>query len=99
MKQDLLKGLSKEQVAKAKACKSTDEILALAKKEGVELSSEQLEAVNGGACSNTDHCPPCPSCGSTNVKSKYSGSRVTVFKCKDCGKEFEIKSTDWVSYF
>ena len=94
MKQDLLKGSSKEQVAKAKACKSTDEILALAKKEGVELSSEQLEAVNGGACSNTDHCPPCPSCGSTNVKSKYSGSRVTVFKCKDCGKEFEIKSTD-----
>ena len=94
MKQDLLKGLSKEQVAKAKACKSTDEILALAKKEGVELSSEQLEAVNGGACSNTDHCPPCPSCGSTNVKSKYSGSRVTVFKCKNCGKEFEIKSTD-----
>ena len=32
--------------------------------------------------------------GSTNVKSKYSGSRVTVFKCKNCGKEFEIKSTD-----
>ena len=94
MKNELLKGLSEDQIAKVRACNNTDEILALARQEGLELTSEQLETVNGGACSNTDHCPPCPSCGSTNVKSKYSGSRVTVFKCKNCGKEFEIKSTD-----
>ena len=94
MKEKLLKGLTEEQNAKVKACKNQEELLALAKEEGIELNDEQLEAVNGGACSNTDHCPPCPSCGSTNVKSKYSGSRVTVFKCKNCGKEFEIKSTE-----
>lgn len=94
MKQDLLKGLTNEQIAKVRACNNTDEILALAKQEGLELTSEQLEAVNGGACSNTDNCPPCPSCGSTNVKCKYSGNKVSIFKCKDCGREFEIKSTD-----
>lgn len=94
MREELLKGLNEEQIKKVKACKNSEELLALAKEEDLELTSEQLEAVNGGACSNTDHCPPCPSCGSTNVKSKYSGSRVTVFKCKNCGKEFEIKSTD-----
>ena len=94
VKKDLLKGLNEEQIAKVRACNNTDEILALAKQEGLELTSEQLEAVNGGACSNTDNCPPCPSCGSTNVKSKYSGNKVSVFKCKDCGREFDIKSTD-----
>ncbi len=94
VKKDLLKGLNEEQIAKVRACNNTDEILALAKQEDLELTSEQLEAVNGGACSNTDNCPPCPSCGSTNVKSKYSGSKVRVFKCKDCGREFDTKSTD-----
>lgn len=94
MKEELLKGLTNEQIAKVKACKNHEELLALAKQEDLELTSEQLEAVNGGACSNTDNCPPCPSCGSTNVKSKYSGNRVSIFKCKDCGREFEFKSTD-----
>jgi len=94
MKKELLEGLTNEQIAKVKACENHEELLALAKQEGLELTSEQLEAVNGGACSNTDDCPPCPSCGSTNVKNKYSGNRVSVFKCKDCGREFDIKSTD-----
>ena len=94
MRNDLLKGLTKEQIAKVRACKDADELMSLAKREGVELTSEQLEAGNGGSCSNTNKCPPCPSCGSTNVKNKYSGNRVSVYKCKDCGREFEIKYTD-----
>ena len=40
--------LTPEQIEKAKAAKSTDELLALAKEEGVELTDEQLEAVAGG---------------------------------------------------
>lgn len=94
MKKELLKGLTEEQIAKVQACKDREELLTLAKSEGIELTDEQLEAVNGGACSNTDNCSPCPSCGSTNVKCKYSGNKVSIFKCKDCGREFEIKSTD-----
>ena len=52
MKKELLNGLTKEQIAKVKACKNGEELLKLAKEEGIELSDEQLEAVNGGACSN-----------------------------------------------
>ncbi len=34
---------TKEQIAKAAACKSVDELLALAKAEGVELAREEAE--------------------------------------------------------
>ena len=54
MKEALLNGLTKEQIAKVKSCKSSEELLALAKAEGVELSDEQLRAVNGGACSSSE---------------------------------------------
>ena len=50
MNKELLNGLTEEQIAKIKACKNSQEIITLAKKEGVELTKEQLEAVNGGGC-------------------------------------------------
>ena len=50
-RKELLTGLSEEQIRKVKACRSSEELLALAKKEGVALSDEQLTAVNGGVCS------------------------------------------------
>ena len=53
MKEELLKGLSEEQIAKVKACKSQEEMLALAKEEGFELTDEQLEAVSGGSCDDS----------------------------------------------
>ena len=40
--------LTEEQKAKAKACKTTEELLALAKEEGVELSADELESISGG---------------------------------------------------
>ena len=40
--------LSAEVLEKAKACKTPEDILALAKAEGYELSEEELEAVSGG---------------------------------------------------
>ena len=43
--------LTPELLEKAKACKTTKELVALAKSEGVELSDEQLEAVSGGSWS------------------------------------------------
>ena len=87
MKKELLKGLTKEQIAKVKACKNHDELLSLAKKEGIELSEEQLEAVSGGgACSAIsslgDKINPWdgPTCGANRpIK---DGKK---YKCEKCG--------------
>ena len=42
------KDLTPEQQAKARACKTPEELLALAKAEGYELSDTELEAIAGG---------------------------------------------------
>lgn len=57
MKKELLKGLTNEQIARVQACHSSDELLALAHEEGVELNEEQLAAVHGGGCDKTDDDP------------------------------------------
>ena len=36
--------LTKEQIAKAMSCKTADELMALAKAEGIELTKEEAEA-------------------------------------------------------
>ena len=41
--------LTPEQREKARACKTADELIELAKSEGAELTDDQLEAVSGGA--------------------------------------------------
>lgn len=40
--------VTEEQMAKAKACKTSEELIALAEAEGVVLTDEQLDAVSGG---------------------------------------------------
>ena len=54
MKEELLKGLNEEQIAKVKACKNSKELLAMAEQEGIELTEEQLTAVSGGGCFSDD---------------------------------------------
>ena len=49
-----IKDLSPELKEKAQNCKSVDEIIALAKEEGVDLNDEQLDAIDGG--SSWDDC-------------------------------------------
>lgn len=90
MKKELLNGLTKEQIAKVKSCKNHEELLALAKAEGIELSEEQLSAISGGgACSVAsnigDFLNPfdCPECGSNDVEAvKGKGN---LFQCQKCG--------------
>ena len=53
------KDLSPELREKARACKTPEEMLALAKKEGRKLSEAELEAVSGGgweSCSSLEGC-------------------------------------------
>lgn len=51
-----LDNLTPEQIEKAKACKTTKELVALAKAEGVELTDDQLAAISGGDSWGN----PCP---------------------------------------
>ncbi len=54
MRNELLKGLTDEQIAKVKACENSSDLLQLARDEGVELTEEQLTAISGGACSTSE---------------------------------------------
>lgn len=94
MKNELLKGLSKEQIARVKSCKSHEELLALAKAEGVELTDEQLAVVSGGGgwCRSTPDFT-CPRCGSKNVKTKYNENSINEWygnDCQDCGLHWNV---------
>ena len=81
MKEELLKGLTEEQIAKIKACKSQEEVLKLAKEEGIELTDEQLEAVAGG-CSR--QYITCPKCGGRMYYSGQISTELDAYTCEDC---------------
>ncbi len=88
MKKELLNGLSEEQIAKAKLCKNQDELLKLAKEEGIVLSDEQLAAVSGGICSESTVAVTCPKCGKKFDGSVYRDScekNLGKFTCPQCG--------------
>ena len=90
MKKVLLKGLTKEQLEKARACKTNQELLEFIKEEGVELDEDQLEMVAGGWGEEDERCPYC---GSTNVFFEESSdeneySRGIVRYCSHCRRPF-----------
>ena len=84
MRKELLEGLTKEQIAKVKACKNSDEILAVAKQEGIQLNDEQLAAVSGGCLLVSTPTFTCPKCGSTEVWGNDMGNYWDCIcsKCK-----------------
>ena len=90
MRKELLKGLTDEQIKKVEAAKSAEEILALAKAEGVELNEEQLEAVSGGGCMEPA-MPKCKSCGEKNNQETVAGPDSLgrhKYKCGKCGTTY-----------
>ena len=96
MKEELLKGLTEEQIAKVKDCKNQEELLKIAKEEGIELSDEQLNAVSGGGCFSSFKCPSCGSkdyeqvhCSRDFVDDHGLGKYITTYKCNKCGKKWE----------
>ena len=94
MREELLKGLTPEQVEKASKCKSAKELLALAKQEGVELTEEQLKSVNGGACvdaearKTTKICPQCQAPTTGTYVETTPGDGKYHFVCSSCGYEW-----------
>ena len=89
MKKEFLKGLTQEQIAKVKECKNQEDLLRLAKAEGVELTDEQIEAVSGGGCFSSFKCPQC---GSKDYKvlSTYTVSGCKTYRCNSCGHEWSL---------
>ena len=82
MSKELLNGLSDEQIAKLKECKNSEEILQLAKDQGVELTDEQLEVVSGGSLC----APACPNCGTKeNVYKGTEEPNLSKYVCTKCG--------------
>lgn len=88
MKEELLKGLTEEQIAKARKCKTNKELIALAKEEGITLNDEQLAAVSGGVCSESTVSVTCPKCGTDfngGVYRDSSSKNLGKFTCPNCG--------------
>ena len=56
--------LTEEQKARVMACKTSEELIALAEAEGVELSEEQLDSIAGG---DSFWCPTATSCPNYEV--------------------------------
>ena len=91
MKKELLKGLTEEQIAKVRACKSHEELLKLVKEEDVELNEEQLDAVSGGSCTGSSlHDARCPHCGA-KVFGECVGDGKYIFRCARCDYEWKEK--------
>ena len=96
MKEELLKGLSDEQFEKARACKTSEELIQLAMDEGVELNDDQLEAISGGGCDKTPQsnannggisCPKCCSSNVTRVRTSVcdpTDSAYISYECLNC---------------
>jgi len=84
-KRELLKGLTKEQRKKAMSTTSHEELLELAKEEGIELTNEQLEVISGGGICSAGYQVTCPKCDSLDVDELPDGR----YKCNKCHKEFE----------
>ena len=60
--------MTPEQKEKALACKTPEEVYALVKEDGLELTEDELEAVSGGSIC-WDNCPDVSSC-----RSHYCGT-------------------------
>ena len=97
MRQELLKGLTPEQINKAKACKNQQDLLDLAKAEGIELTNEQLTAISGGSCADSSSVE-CPLCGSHDIGNKgeklYCRNCHCTFVCWETGKPYDITPGD-----
>ena len=71
--------LTQEQRDKIKGCNNPEEILALAKEEGYELSEGELEQISGGWGG-----PTCPQCGSSDIRTRGEGGFAETY-CGACG--------------
>ncbi len=83
---------TESQIAKAKACKDQNELMELAKSEGIELADEDLDAIAGGSWEPNDKKLYHKTCG-TEV---YWASPARQYRCPKCNKEgLDLNSLDY----
>lgn len=79
---------------KAKECGSTEEVLALAKESGIELSDKELDMISGGwdSSEKEPHCPYCDGTQFTHCSEGEPDGTTTRswYRCWGCGCEFGI---------
>ena len=88
----MVEGLTPEEQAKLDACKTPEEMLALAKEVGYELDEEELEAVSGGGFYSSDpykvrYCPTC------DLELAWHKSPKRGWECPRCRKVFSESDT------
>lgn len=85
---DYIKKLAPELQEKVRACGSAEDLLALAKEEGIPLSDAALEAIAGGDDPNLENCVQltCPKCGSHDISENILHA---AFHCNACGYEWQ----------
>lgn len=99
---EMMEKATLEQIEKIKDCTTVEEIIAVAKTESFEITSERAEEIlkmifppNGEisdeeldniAGGSSKEGPKCPRCGSTNVES--FGFDTPNSKCRECGYIF-----------
>ena len=97
MKEELLKGLTEEQIAKVRACKNNTEVLELAKNEGIILTDEQLGAISGGCGSSTTpagaYCPCCHH--KISVRFNYVSENRRYYICCNCWANIYLDMTSY----
>lgn len=77
-----LEDLVRENKDRIAACENSEELVELAKTEGVELEDWQLEKVAGGSW---DGAPECPRCGTD----EYTDFECEMgYRCRKCGGQF-----------
>ncbi len=98
--------INKELIAKAKECETAQELLSLAKENGIEMNEEQANSLfaqlnKTGEISEEElentaggRCDflyeQCPKCRQRHVILKHKGS-VAYYHCKICGYEWNKK--------
>ncbi len=87
--EDYIKDLSPELQEKARACRSTDELLKLAEENSIPIPDDAVEAVAGGNKLFDTQCPARKDGGKHDFKSDELRTSM-VAKCKYCGKEILI---------
>ena len=77
--------LSPEMQEKVRACKTAEEVLALAKEVGHDLTDDELDQIAGGAVYGGGTSWNCPNCNSTSHHTIHTGTVNQQNVCNNCG--------------